>query len=173
MAAMLAYGLDAAWSHHDHGLCALPALHNRRSICRPSDRSRACLSAPLLTLAHPAMNRLIRPAFWSACLAVAVLSLLPAEQLPAVAFNWWDKAQHALGFALLGVLGLLGYRQRPRRVVWGLLVFGGLIELAQAATGWRYGDWQDWLADALGVAGAWGLLALWHKANSTGPRDCE
>lgn len=119
------------------------------------------------------MHLLIRTAFWSACLAVAVLSLLPAEQLPAVAFNWWDKAQHALGFALLGVLGLLGYRQRPLRVVWGLLVFGVLIELAQAATGWRYGDWQDWLADALGVAGAWGLLALWDKAKNTDMRGRE
>ena len=117
------------------------------------------------------MHLLIRTAFWSACLAVAVLSLLPAEQLPAVAFNWWDKAQHALGFALLGVLGLLGYQQRQLRVVWGLLVYGALIELAQAATGWRYGDWQDWLADALGVVSAWVLLSLWSGTSGTDIRD--
>lgn len=49
-----------------------------------------------------------RAAFWACLLAVVVLSLLPGERLPAV-FAWWDKAQHALGFALLTGLGLLAY----------------------------------------------------------------
>jgi hypothetical protein len=51
----------------------------------------------------------------------------------------------------LGGLGLLAYPAWALRVLLGLLVFGGGIELVQAATGWRIGDWWDWLADAIGV----------------------
>jgi hypothetical protein len=39
----------------------------------------------------------------------------------------------------------------------GLLIYGAVIELAQAATGWRQGDWLDWIANALGVAAAYGI----------------
>lgn len=106
------------------------------------------------------MRTLVRSAFWLAYLAVAVLSLLPVEQLPLGVFDWWDKAQHALGFLVLAVLGLWGYSAFPGRVVLGLLGFGAVIELAQAATGWRYGDWQDCLADVVGVAVAYGLWVL-------------
>jgi VanZ family protein len=45
-------------------------------------------------------------------------------------------------------------------VAIALLAFGGAIELAQAATGWRYGEWSDWLADAVGLAAGWALA--WH-----------
>ncbi|CAI09514.1 VanZ family protein [Aromatoleum aromaticum] len=89
--------------------------------------------------------------FAAACLAVAVLSLLPGTALPPVAFNVWDKAQHAGAFAALAVLGLWAFPRWPVAVVGALLVYGVFIELAQDATGWRYGDWHDWLADAVGV----------------------
>lgn len=89
--------------------------------------------------------------FVLACLAVTVLSLLPGEALPPLAFNVWDKTQHLGAFAALALLGLWAFPQRPLALLLTLLVYGVLIELAQAATGWRYGDWQDWLADALGV----------------------
>jgi len=47
-----------------------------------------------------------------------------------------------------------------------LLVFGGLIELAQAATGWRHGEWADWLADAVGLALGLALAAPWQRRAS-------
>ncbi len=97
------------------------------------------------------MKQLVKVLFWFACIAVAVLSLLRGEYLPSGAFDWWDKAQHALAFLVLFGLGLLAYSGRSTRVFLGLLAYGVLIELAQAATGWRYGDWQDWVADAVGV----------------------
>lgn len=92
--------------------------------------------------------------FWALLLCVAVLSLMPAAYLPAQVFSLWDKAQHALAFTALATLGLLAYPRQPWRVAIGLLAFGGAIELAQAATGWRYGEWTDWLADAVGLAAA-------------------
>jgi VanZ family protein len=102
---------------------------------------------------------LVQVVFWLAGVAVAVLSLLPVEHLPPIAFSWWDKAQHALAFGLLGCFGLLAYFSQRFYVVAGLLIFGVLIEIAQSATGWRYGDWQDALADAVGVAVAYGCVA--------------
>jgi len=80
--------------------------------------------------------------------AVTIASLTLTPYFPPQVFDIWDKAQHARAFLLLGGLGLLAYPASALRVLLGLLVFGGGIELAQAATGWRIGDWLDWLADA-------------------------
>ncbi len=88
------------------------------------------------------------------------LSLIPVDQVPT-AFNFWDKAQHALGFTVLGFLGLLAYPGRIRVLLFGLALFGIGIECAQWLTGWRHGDWQDWIADCVGLvmgAAAWRLL---------------
>jgi VanZ family protein len=99
--------------------------------------------------------RLPQVAFWLACATVAVLSLLPTAYLTAGVFDWWDKAQHALAFAALSLLGLLAYPARSGRVIVGLLAFAAGIELAQAATGWRIGELPDLLADAVGLAAGW------------------
>jgi len=40
----------------------------------------------------------------------------------------------------------------------GLLLLGAVIEVAQAATGWRVGDVADWVADAVGVGLAYGFF---------------
>ena len=106
------------------------------------------------------LHRGLLVCFWSAALGVAVLSLMPIAYLPPQVFNLWDKAQHALAFTALALLGLLAYPRQPWRMVLALLAFGGAIELAQAATGWRYGEWSDWLADAVGLAAGWALA--WH-----------
>ncbi|MCU0966517.1 MAG: VanZ family protein [Burkholderiaceae bacterium] len=94
-------------------------------------------------------------AFWLACATVAVLSLLPADVLAGGVFDWWDKAQHALGFAGLSLLGLWAHPGRSGWVIPGLLVFGAGIEVAQAATGWRIGELPDLLADAVGIGVGW------------------
>ena len=107
---------------------------------------------------------IVQAMFGGALAVVTVLSLLPGDYLPPVAFNVWDKAQHTLGFLVLGALGLWSYPNNILRVVMGLLIYGAAIELAQAATGWRFGDWQDWLANAVGVALAYGL---WRTAKPT------
>ena len=87
-----------------------------------------------------------------------LLSLVPVALLPQ-AFNWWDKAQHALGFAVITGLGLLAYPKARGWLPWGLLRLGGCIELAQAASGWRHGDWLDLLADAVGIGV---VLVAWY-----------
>ncbi len=105
-------------------------------------------------------QRLVRWTFWLLLLLVIGVTLSPAAYLPPQAFSLWDKAQHALAFAALGMLGALAYPHRVGLLAASLLVFGGAIELAQAATGWRSGDWADWLADAVGLVAGLALAAL-------------
>lgn len=106
-------------------------------------------------------NRLWKSAFWALALATLWLSLMPAERIPPT-LNFWDKAQHALGFAALACLGLPGYAHQARRVVLGLTLFGMAIEVLQHLSGWRHGDWLDWVADCAGL-----LLGytVWRLAN--------
>lgn len=102
-----------------------------------------------------------KAAFWVLVLATLWLSLMPAEHIPPT-FNFWDKAQHALGFAALAFLGLTGYAQQARKVALGLVVFGIAIEVLQHLSGWRHGDWLDWVADCAGLLIGYAALRVEH-----------
>ena len=106
--------------------------------------------------------------FWLLCTLIAVLSLLPADQLPPQTLDIWDKAQHAIGFMMLSVAGLAAYPHRYRALSVGLLVFGAAIELAQSFTTWRYGDGWDWVADAVGI-GSIMLIAYLFTSRASRP----
>lgn len=82
--------------------------------------------------------------------------------MPPEAFDIWDKAQHAVAFAVMAGLGLLSYPYTGRKVALGLVAYGALIEVVQSLTGWRVGDWQDWLADCIGLAMVY-LGGFWWK----------
>lgn len=104
---------------------------------------------------------LARLVFWGLAGAVTVLSLAPVEHLPPQALDWWDKAQHALGFALLAVAAWWAYpAQAWRTRAAALALYGAAIELAQTASGGRHGDVADWVADAVGVALGWAVVVL-------------
>ena len=91
--------------------------------------------------------------FWICFVGLNALALSPAPYLPPLdIFNWWDKAQHAIGFGTLTVLAVLAYPQVSKyRVAVLLLLQGVAIEVLQYVGGYRYGDWQDAVADAVGV----------------------
>ena len=99
--------------------------------------------APFLPL------RAWRLAFVLSLAGVLVLSLAPAT--PASLTTGWDKTNHLLGFAVLGLLGLWSYPGRAVPVLLGLLAYGGLIEVLQSLTPYRLAEWADLLADALGL----------------------
>ena len=107
------------------------------------------------------MNNFFKTLFFSALVATTVMALLPVEMLTAPVFSVWDKAQHTLAFAVLGVLGFAAFPSRPGRVALGLVIYGMAIELAQLAVGWRYGEWEDVVADGLGVLIAGLTFKLW------------
>ncbi len=85
----------------------------------------------------------------------------PTQHLPSTG---WDKANHALAFAGLAVLGLAAYLARAARVLAGLLAFGALIEVLQSLTGYRTAEWFDLLADGAGLAAGW-QVARWLGAS--------
>ena len=95
-------------------------------------------------------------------LAAAVLYLALSPAPPRTIDTGWDKANHALAFISLAVSANLGWSGSPARLVgvWlTLLALGGGIEIAQLFVPPRSAEWNDWLADALGIAiGA--MLAL-------------
>lgn len=118
------------------------------------------------------MTRLDAPlwrwSLWSLLLVTLWLSLIPADQVPAQ-LNFWDKAQHALGFAGLAFLGLMAYPGRIPKLMLSLMLFGVGIEVTQWLTGWRQGDWQDWVADCVGLLlgyTAWRLGRLLVKTST-------
>lgn len=101
-----------------------------------------------------------RVLFWVAAVAGVVLALWPASPDADPWFAHADKLGHAIFFALLVVLAhCAGYRSW-RQLMIGLLLLGAGIEVAQSFTPTRTAEWGDWLADALGVAVGFGLMAL-------------
>jgi len=107
------------------------------------------------------LRSLSRLLFWSGCVVVAALALMPKEQTPII-LDFWDKAQHVTAFFVLGVLGLLVYCGLRLQVFLYLSAFGAGIELLQWAGGLRVGSWGDWLADLAGLMIAYGFtIRLW------------
>ena len=97
--------------------------------------------------------------FWACFLALNALALSPAPYLPPGLFGWWDKAQHAIGFGTLTVLAVLAYPDVSKlRIGLMLVALGVLIEVLQYFSGYRLGDWQDAVADGVGVLG--GLMGV-------------
>jgi VanZ family protein len=113
--------------------------------------------------------RLPRAAFAAALFAVLVLSLLPPSAGSLVTVGW-DKANHASGFLVLGLLGLAAHPGRTVPVAAGLLVFGVLIEVLQGMTTWRSAEAADLLADGVGIVAACAFVALARRAGVPWPR---
>lgn len=99
-----------------------------------------------------------RWAFWLCVLAVLVLALMkPMHYMPTTG---WDKANHALAFAVLVVLGALAYPGVWTRLLLALLGYGVLIEVLQYFTGYRDSDWHDVVADAVGLLIGWPIARI-------------
>lgn len=111
---------------------------------------------------------LARRHLWRALLllliiAICWLALSPVP--PKTADTGWDKANHALAFAVLAFVGVWAFASRPRQWGWlvlALLAYGGGIEIAQSFVPPREADVADLLADGLGIA--LGLLVAWPLA---------
>lgn len=80
------------------------------------------------------------------------MAFIPNTQIPD-AFNFWDKAQHALAFAVLTITGNLAYPKLTKALYAGLIAYGAAIEVFQSTlTSTRFGEVSDLLADSVGVA---------------------
>ena len=138
----------------------------------------------------PALRRYAYPALRTASITlgvfIAVVSLAddpsPATGSGGVIADWvshlvfgtpayGDKVAHFAAYAVLSLVTSLAFgrhRSPAALVLLALLVFGGALELLQAAGGVRTGDWLDLLANTLGImaGGAAGaaarLFARWQ-----------
>lgn len=99
-----------------------------------------------------------RWAFWLCLLVVLALALMrPSHYMPTTG---WDKANHALAFAVLTILGALAYPRRLARLLIGLLAYGVLIEVLQSFTSYRTSDVHDVFADCVGLVIGWQVSRL-------------
>jgi VanZ family protein len=93
-------------------------------------------------------------------LVAAVLWLALAPSPPDTLDTGWDKLNHVLAFGALAFAGRFALAPARRAALWdgvALAVLGVAIELLQQLVPTRSAQWQDLLADALGIAA--GLLA--------------
>jgi VanZ family protein len=108
----------------------------------------------------PGARRLWQLLLVALALAVCWLAFSPTP--PPTADTGWDKANHALAFAVLAVTAELAFWPMYRRrwfTALGLLAFGGFIELVQTQIPERAGEWPDLLADGSGIALGLALVA--------------
>lgn len=98
-----------------------------------------------------------RLAFLICLISVLVLSLLndPDPRLS----TGWDKGNHVLAFCVLTLLGRWSFPQQALLLAAGLCAYGIAIEILQALSGYRFAEYADLLADALGIALGFGLFA--------------
>lgn len=107
---------------------------------------------------------------WRSLIVLALLwtvwaSLVPVASLPSV--DLWDKAAHAVNYGVLTMLLVLAMkRPRPWVAAGWVMACGMLIELAQAATGYRTGDWKDAAANGVGIICAALLIELIMRARN-------
>jgi hypothetical protein len=83
-------------------------------------------------------------------IAMAIATLTPIPN--AVPVPGSDKLHHVLAFILLCLPLAM---TRPKRLHWlilGAAIYGGAIELIQPHIG-RSGEWADFWADCIGIAG--------------------
>jgi VanZ family protein len=112
--------------------------------------------------------------FWLA--AILWVSLDPSPpQIAETGLLAWDKFQHAAAYAVMTILGGLGlcrWIRSPRRcwlVSGGIAVVIGVgVEIAQGMMSiGRFADWQDALANTVGVASALLLVVLVRSFRSS------
>lgn len=86
--------------------------------------------------------------------AIAIGSLLPANDLPTPAFKGIDKLEHMLGYAMLSGYAVLLF-ERPRSRWLATLAVVGFGVLIEGAQGWlttsREADGLDVLANSAGA----------------------
>ena len=99
-----------------------------------------------------------RLAFGLCMLAILVLALMPTDvPIPSTG---WDKSNHLLAFFVMALLGLRAYPGRTMAVLTGLVAYGVLIEVLQSFTPNRSAEWQDIVADSVGLVVGWGTQLL-------------
>jgi VanZ family protein len=103
-------------------------------------------------------------------LLLAIISGLafgPASHTPNL--PGWDKVNHLLAFLVLGTVASFAHAPGWRRTMLtasGLLLYGAFIEIVQAQLPNRHGDWDDLVADVVGLLCGLLLAAALRRATA-------
>lgn len=90
-----------------------------------------------------------------ACLILLYMTLAPGKDVPGEGIIW-DKAEHAIAWAVLTGSGLLLSTRRRWVIPLFAFFFGAAVEVLQAIMPFgRDGDWHDLAADTVGIGLAW------------------
>ena len=98
------------------------------------------------------------------CFALLTYLLL-MEMAPAKEVSLYkDKLQHIVAFGGVTFWGLLAFQRFPKATLFGLTVFGALMEVLQGLlTTTRQPSVYDWLADVVGILLAWAVAVMWLR----------
>ena len=96
-------------------------------------------------------RRLWQVVAWALLALVVWLSLTPSPPHPPVLV--WDKAQHALAYAVLAGWFMQAWERRAN-IPWAIVLLGiGIaLEYIQGLTGYRDFDYGDMLANGVGIS---------------------
>lgn len=102
--------------------------------------------------------RLARLGLIVAVIAITVLALMPAHEVPVS--SGWDKLDHWTAFFTLSFLAAHAFPRRPFwQIALALVAYGIGIEVAQYFTPDRDADAMDVVADSIGIL-IYGLILV-------------
>ena len=106
--------------------------------------------------------------FAVACAVIAWLSLSPTDALPQ-GLTFWDKAEHAIAYLTLALLGAWAFPGRLGRLAIGLFLGGVGVEILQSTMGLgRQGDGWDAVANSTGIAVGLGVAMALRRLQRRG-----
>jgi VanZ family protein len=117
---------------------------------------------------------------WLGIAAIGVLSTLPGDARPHLGTDIPGQAEHFLAYFTTACVLALGYRKREHvtPIVLGLIVYAGLLEVAQLWIPGRTSQLIDFVASAFGVVAGVSViqlmrigLPLWKRSATN--RGCE
>jgi VanZ family protein len=130
-------------------LRAARILGFRRIVSTKSPLAGGSRAVTLQAMLLPAPVRIAL--FVVACCVIAWLSLSPTEALPQ-GLTFWDKAEHALAYFGLSLIGAWAFPGRLGRLALGLFLGGVGVEILQSTMGLgRQGDAWDAVANSTGI----------------------
>lgn len=98
-----------------------------------------------------AVERAMRPATWVCVVALAILSLLPKEEMIRTGVD--GRFEHVIAYAGTMAIGAVGYAPHHgvRAIALALIAYAGVLELAQTFAAGRGPAFTDFAAGSAGV----------------------
>jgi len=106
----------------------------------------------------------LRVLTWCCVVLLAVLSLLPAEEMVRTGLP--GRLEHFVAYAGSAAIAMAGYGERRGgvQIIGGLWVYAGILEYLQHFSPGRHPTIEDFAASALGaLCGGLAIALLWRR----------